>query len=69
VAILKGRAIAVLLLGRFALSGHFLPAIRIAFVLLLLVLLPWIVVAAARFNARNSWPTKSATFADTTLRD
>ncbi len=53
-AILKGRVIAVVLFGGFALSGHVVPALRLAFVLLLFVLLPWIVVAAARFNARNS---------------
>jgi uncharacterized membrane protein YjgN (DUF898 family) len=54
IAILKGRAIALLLFGGFALSGHVFPVMRLAFVLLLLILLPWIVVAAARFNARNS---------------
>jgi uncharacterized membrane protein YjgN (DUF898 family) len=53
-AILKGRAIAVVLFGGFALTGHLVPVLRLAFVLLLLVLLPWIVVASARFNARNS---------------
>ena len=54
IAILKGRAIALLLFGGFALSGHIFPVMQLAFVLLLLILLPWIVVAAARFNARNS---------------
>jgi uncharacterized membrane protein YjgN (DUF898 family) len=53
-AILKGRVIAVLLFGGLALGGHFLPQVQIAFVLLVLVLTPWIVVASSRFNARNS---------------
>jgi uncharacterized membrane protein YjgN (DUF898 family) len=53
-AILKGRAIAVLLFGGFAATGHFLPAVQWIFVALLLVLTPWIVVAANRFNAQNS---------------
>jgi len=53
-AILRGRALALLLFGGFALSGHFVPAIQWIFIALLLVLSPWIVVAAARFNARNS---------------
>lgn len=53
-AILKGRAIAVLLFGGFAATGHFLPAMQWAFIALLLILTPWIVVAANRFNAQNS---------------
>ena len=53
-AILKGRSIAVLLFGGFAATGHFLPAVQWTFVVLLLVLTPWIVVAANRFNAQNS---------------
>jgi uncharacterized membrane protein YjgN (DUF898 family) len=53
-AILKGRAIAVVLFGGFAASGHLLPMAQWAFVALLLVLTPWIVVAANRFNAQNS---------------
>ena len=53
-AILRGRVIALALLGGFALSGHVLPVMQLAFVVILLVLTPWIVVAASRFNARNS---------------
>ena len=53
-AILRGRVIALLLFGGLALTGHFLPWVQIGFVVLLLLLTPWIVVAAARFNARNS---------------
>lgn len=54
IAILRGRALALLLFGGFALSGHFVPLMQWIFVALLVVLSPWIVVAAARFNARNS---------------
>ncbi|HEY3180595.1 MAG TPA: YjgN family protein [Casimicrobiaceae bacterium] len=53
-AILRGRVLALLLFGGFALSGHFVPLMQWLFIALLLVLSPWIVVAAARFNARNS---------------
>ncbi len=69
VAILKGRIIAVLLFGGFALSGHFLPQAQIAFVLLLLLLTPWIVVASSRFNARNSAYRNVAFAFDGTLRE
>ena len=53
-AILRGRVIALVLLGGFALGGHVLPLVQLVFILVLLVLTPWIVVAASRFNARNS---------------
>jgi uncharacterized membrane protein YjgN (DUF898 family) len=53
-AILRGRVIALALLGGFALSGHLLPIMQLVFILILLVLTPWIVVTASRFNARNA---------------
>jgi uncharacterized membrane protein YjgN (DUF898 family) len=53
-AILRGRVIALALLGGFAISGHVLPIMQLVFVFILLALTPWIVVAASRFNARNS---------------
>src|SRR5947207_11185081 len=53
-AILRGRVMALLLFGGFALSGHFVPAVQWIFIGLLIVLSSWMVVAAARFNARNS---------------
>ena len=53
-AILRGRILALLLFGGFALSGHFVPVMQWVFIALLVALSPWIVVAAARFNARNS---------------
>ena len=53
-AILRGRVIALLLFGAIALTGHFVPLLQLGFLLLLVVLSPWIVVASARFTARNS---------------
>ena len=53
-AILRGRVIALVLLGGFALSSHVLPIMQLVFIIVLLALTPWIVVAASRFNARNS---------------
>jgi uncharacterized membrane protein YjgN (DUF898 family) len=53
-AILRGRAIALALFGGLALTGHIVPLAQIALVLLLLAFSPWIVVASARFTARNS---------------
>src|SRR5437764_8667302 len=52
-AILRGRILALLLFGGFALSAHFVPLLQIAFVALLVILSPMIVVAAARFNSRT----------------
>jgi uncharacterized membrane protein YjgN (DUF898 family) len=53
-AILRGRIIALVLFGGLALAGHFVPMVQLTLIALLLLLTPWIVVAAARFNARNS---------------
>jgi uncharacterized membrane protein YjgN (DUF898 family) len=53
-AILRGRVIALVLFGGLAVSGHFLPLAQLALAALLILLLPWLVVATARFNARNS---------------
>lgn len=53
-AILRGRVIALTLFGGLALAGHFVPVVQLVLIALLLLLAPWIVVAAARFNARNS---------------
>lgn len=53
-AILRGRVIALMLFGGLALMGHFVPLLQLGFILLLVALSPWIVVASARFTARNS---------------
>jgi len=53
-AVLRGRGLAVVFLGGFALAAHFAPLLQLGFLLLIGALSPWIVVAAARFNARTS---------------
>ena len=68
-AILKGRVMALALFGGFALSGHFLPVMQLALIVLLLLLTPWIVVASSRFNARNSAYRNVAFAFDGTLRE
>lgn len=54
-AILRGRLIAVVLLGGIAFARHGLWELQLAFIALLVLLSPWIAVAAARFNARNTY--------------
>ena len=53
-AILRGRVVALALFGGIALAGQVLPIAQWGLFALLLLLMPWIVVASARFNARNS---------------
>jgi uncharacterized membrane protein YjgN (DUF898 family) len=54
IAILKGRIIALALFGGFAAASRFSPVLQLGFILILLLLTPWIVVASSRFNARNT---------------
>jgi len=54
-AILRGRIIAVVLFGGIALGRHVMLELQLAFIALLLLLTPWIAVASARFNARNTF--------------
>lgn len=53
-AILKGRIIAVLAFVVYALAGELYPYSRYAFWAVAIVVLPWLVVRALTFNARNS---------------
>lgn len=69
VAILKGRVVALLLLGGLAFSGHFFLWVQIAFIAILVLLTPWIVVASSRFNARNSTFRNVAFAFDGTMRE
>ena len=69
VAILKGRVIALLLFGGLAFSGHFFFWLQIAFIVILVLLTPWIVVASSRFNARNSTFRNVAFAFDGTMRE
>jgi uncharacterized membrane protein YjgN (DUF898 family) len=54
-AILRGRIIAVVLFGGIALGRHVLLELQIGFIVVLVLLTPWIAVASARFNARNTF--------------
>jgi len=53
-AIFKGRIIAVLVFVAYALVGELYPYSRYAFWAVAIVVLPWLVVRALTFNARNS---------------
>lgn len=53
-AILKGRVVAVLLFVIYALVSELYPTSRFVFMALLVLVLPWLVVRAFAFNARNS---------------
>jgi uncharacterized membrane protein YjgN (DUF898 family) len=53
-AILKGRVIAVLAFIVYALAGELYPYSRYAFWAVAIAVLPWLVVRALTFNARNS---------------
>lgn len=54
ISILKGRVIAVALFMIYALSQETMPLLSAACLLLFFIALPWIVVRANIFNARNS---------------
>lgn len=54
VSILKGRAIAFVLFAIYTFSQQTLPILSIALGLAFLVILPWIIVRANIFNARNT---------------
>jgi len=54
--ILRGRIIAVALLGLYLLLTSFFAPLTFVFILLIIIALPWIVIRAMAFNARNtSW--------------
>jgi uncharacterized membrane protein YjgN (DUF898 family) len=53
-AILKGRVVAFLALVIYAFVGELYPQSRYAFWALAVLLMPWLVVRALTFNARNS---------------
>lgn len=54
VAILKGRFIAVALLAIYLLSDNLLPVLKWGLVVLFLAILPWLIIKAMGFRARNS---------------
>ena len=53
-AVLKGRILAAIVVGVYALAGELYPPSRYGFWATGLVLLPWLGVRAYQFNARNS---------------
>jgi len=54
VGILKGRLIAFAVLGFYVVSVNFMPLLEPVFLIAFLIILPWLVVRALAFNARNS---------------
>ena len=54
VAILKGRLIAVPVLGLYGASGYFFPLAQVPIGLLILLSLPWLIVRSQIFNRRNT---------------
>jgi uncharacterized membrane protein YjgN (DUF898 family) len=50
--ILKGRLMALTLFGGLALAAHFIAWMQLVLFVVFIALLPWLVVASARFNAR-----------------
>ncbi len=53
-AILKGRAVALVLFGGYALAGQFNVKLQLGLALLIAVLAPWLIVRGAAFRARYS---------------
>lgn len=53
-AILKGRAVALVLFGGYALAGQFNVKLQLGLAALIAVLAPWLVVRGAAFRARYS---------------
>ncbi|HSV17395.1 MAG TPA: YjgN family protein [Casimicrobiaceae bacterium] len=68
-AILRGRIIALVLFGGIALGGHVMIELRLALIAVLILLTPWIAVASARFNARNTFYRNVGFDFDGTLRE
>lgn len=54
VAILKGRLVAAVFVAGYVLSGQFMPALGLLFMLIFLVALPWLVCKSMAFRNRNT---------------
>jgi len=54
VAILKGRLLAVAMLALYVASGYFAPGLEGVLGLALFAIVPWLIVRARMFNARNT---------------
>lgn len=53
-AILKGRLIAFAIFSIFVVAGNFFPGVDLVLWLIFLPFLPWVIIKALSFNARNS---------------
>ena len=54
VKILKGRIIVFLFFVAYSVANQFFPIISVAFILVLMLFLPWLVIRSLSFNAHNS---------------
>lgn len=54
ITILKGRIVAAILLAAYLLSGNVLPPLQLAFMLVFIVALPWLVCKSMAFRNRNT---------------
>lgn len=54
ITILKGRIVAAVFLAGYILSGNFMPMLQIAFMLVFIVALPWLVCKSMSFRNRNT---------------
>lgn len=54
ITILKGRIVAAIFLAAYVLSGEFMPTLNLAFTLVFLVALPWLVCKSMAFRNRNT---------------
>ncbi len=52
--ILKGRIVAAVFLGAYVLAGEFMPLLGLAFMLIFLVALPWLVCRSLAFRNQNT---------------
>lgn len=53
-AILKGRIVAAIFFAAYMLSGEFMPALNLVFMLVFLIALPWLVCKSLAFRNRNT---------------
>ncbi len=54
ITILKGRIVAAIFFAAYVLSGEFMPALNLVFLLVFIVALPWLVCKSMAFRNRNT---------------
>ena len=52
--VLKGRLFALVLFGSYTIAGQLLPLLSIGLAIIMMLLSPWIICSAMRFNLRNT---------------